>query len=349
MKNSCLALGLPLVGLLSLSLLGTGCPKDDFDLAGSLPENRAVTINVPGGGDGQALVGQRSDLYDTTYNISRGINGSVIWVLNLVRDISRAPPTRKDGDTRTWGPSEPSGLERISWRFVATKLDDGHYSFKLEGRPKGGSEEDFRIVLDGDITRGGNSASRGHGTLNLYFDKSQELEQKVCGNGNRDVLEGRATVNFVADADPKSVNVEFVDFRNKCDGDSVSRQMAKYVYVEASDGAGNFQFTAHGNIHKASENKPLIEEMTIRSRWAANGAGRSDLTVGEGEIPADMASANVTGNAVVVTECWDQMFETVFQTTLPEDLPQSFRDAIRPTDGQESACQYTEAQLPDAI
>jgi hypothetical protein len=185
--------------------------------------------------------------------------------------------------------------------------------------------------------------------MNVYFDQSQALEQKVCGNGNRDVLEGRAAITFAADANPKTVTVDFVDFRNLCDGADRPREPAKYLYAEADDGSGNFQFTAHGNIHREAENKPLVEDMTIRSRWTAAGAGRSDLTVGGGEVPADMQSLSVPGNSVIVTECWDNDFLTVFQTTEPEELPQQLRDAIRPTQGAQTDCVFAQAELPDAI
>lgn len=336
--------------LMSAALASTTACGRNVDLSDIIPEDKAVSINVPGQGGGQALLGARSDLYETTYNISRGVNGTVGFVLGLSRAISQQRPTSQEGDTYVWGPSEPNGLERISYKFTANKIEEGHYTFQLEGRPKGSSNDgDWKVIYDGDVTRGEANPRRGHGTLNLYFDNSQALEQKTCGNGNRDVLEGRAAIRFAADAEPKTLDVDFVDFRNTCDGESVTRQPAQYRYTEATDGAGNFQFSAHGNIHKANENKPLLEKMTIRSRWQGDGQGRSDVTVGEGEVPGDLTANNISGNSLIVTECWDAAFNVVFQTTEPNELPQALKDAIRPTEGTESACAYTVAELPSDI
>src|SRR5687767_11722610 len=95
----------------------SACGPKGVDLASAIPEDSAAKINVPGGGNGQALVGDRSALYEHTYNISRGINGGVGFVLALSRAIAKEEPTKVEGDTYTWGPSEPKGLERISYRF----------------------------------------------------------------------------------------------------------------------------------------------------------------------------------------------------------------------------------------
>jgi hypothetical protein len=271
-------------------------------------------------------------------------------MLGLSRAISQQQATKVEGDTYTWGPSTPSGLERTAWRFTAVKLAEDHWTFHLDGRPKSSSSDaDWKVVYDGDVTKGAQNPHRGHGSLNLYFDNAQVVAAKTCGNGNDDVLEGRAAITFAADAEPKTVTVDFTDFRNTCDANSPTRQPARYAYREATDGAGDFQFTAHGNIHKANENKPAIEKLTMRSRWQADGAGRSDVAVGEGDIPVDLAAASIVGNSVIVTECWDALFNVAYQTTEPTDLPQGLKDAIRPTEGNAASCAFTQAELPDDI
>ena len=338
-------------GAAALALVwASGCgQKDLLDFQGALPEDSEVAIKVPGSdGSGQPLLGSRSDFYDTTYNVSRGINGGVGWVLGLSRAISLQQPTKHEGNTFIWGPSQPQGLERISWRFTAEKLAERHWQFWLEGRPKAsGDEADFKRVYEGDVTRA-EGQRRGHGTLALFFDHSQELEGKVCGNGNRDVLEGRADVVFASDAEPRTVAVDFSEFRNRCD-DGAVREPAHYRYSEATDGAGDFQFSWRGNVHRLNENKPDAEKWTIRSRWMSSGAGRGDVTLGEGEIATDLAANNIMGNAIIATECWDEVFNVSYQTTEPTDLPQTLRDAIRPTEGDASACVFTQLELPDEI
>lgn len=327
----------------------SGCNRDDaVEFAGILPEDRHVSINVPGGGDGQALVGERSEFYETTYNVSRGLNGGVAWVLALSREISRLPPTSRSGDTYVWGPSKPEGLERISWRFTATKLEERHWSFFLEGRPKGSSaESDFKKIYEGEVTKAAGN-DRGHGTLAILFDNSQALEQKTCSASNRDVMEGTANVTWAADTEPRSVGIVFSNFRNACD-EGATRQPATYNYVEAQDGSGNFQFSLQGNIHKLVENKPGLERWTMRSRWMSEGKGRADVTLGEGEIPTDLTANGFTGNAIIATECWDDLFNVSFQTTEPTDLPQALKDSIRPTQGDPALCAYATLDLPTDI
>ena len=56
------------------------------------------------------------------------------------------------------------------------------------------------------------------------------------------------------------------------------------------------------------------EDVSIGSRWRETGAGRSDITIAGGSLPATIA-------VVEATECWGEDFSQVFYTDSVESKP----------------------------
>ena len=73
----------------------------------------------------------------------------------------------------------------------------------------------------------------------------------------------------------------------------------------------------------------LAEDVTVRSRWQSDGAGRSDAEARNG----DMGSAVGT-----VSQCWNTNFRNVFTTYV-------FGQAIA-TEGAAADCVYASASMP---
>jgi hypothetical protein len=120
------ACALALSAALGLTAFGVGCGQNDLRLG--VPGKGDVTLNVPGAStDGQALrVGDTSELYAATAKIASDVNGGVGFVFDLGDRIMALPPTDTDGETyAVWGPSEPRGLERNSFRFTVNKVAEG--------------------------------------------------------------------------------------------------------------------------------------------------------------------------------------------------------------------------------
>ena len=90
-------------------VLALGCAEQDEFLE-ALPTAGDVNITVPGQ-DAQALsLGETSDYYRMTRNVSRGVNGGIGGVFLLIERIVQSPASVREENFRQWGPSEPLGL-----------------------------------------------------------------------------------------------------------------------------------------------------------------------------------------------------------------------------------------------
>ena len=323
--------------LLSLSLIGalSACNANPFGSV--VPNNGQVRLNVPGASkDGtQALrAGGRSELYLSTLNIADSVNGGVGLVLGIVADISALPATETDGETyAVWGPSEARGLQRNSFRFTVNKVD-ASFEYKLEARAKDQTaEEDFVVAFEG--TAFPDEENRGHGNLDVHWGALRSLDATEC-------LLGDLHIDYAADEEPRRLDVSFSQVADACSDQTPTD--ASYHYLEAADASGQLDFAFRANLHKADDNKPEEEVFAVRSRWLADGRGRSDVRLSEGEIDDDLA-LHIPGTAATsadVVECWDASFALIFADTSPDELePYLGHEA----EGDVAGCAYADASF----
>jgi hypothetical protein len=237
-------------------------------------------------------------------------------VFSLSEQILALTPTETDNETyAVWGPSEPKGLERNSFRFTVNKVDDAQYTYKLEARPKAATEEsDFVIVWEGTSFPDG--ADGGHGDLDIHFGTL------------------------------RTIDVIFTGVANACNAEAPNN--ASYHYEETAEGAGLLDFVFVKNTHSDDENKPLAETSAVRSRWLADGQGRSDVRISGGEIPADLAAniPDTTATSADIVECWDAGFNVVYVDTNPDELePYLGYDE----EGDAAACAFTDASFAELV
>lgn len=302
-------IALPFAALATLVL--TAC-NAGADFRSAVPQRDNVQMRVPTS-DGQALtVGETASLYEDSVRIATSVNGGVGGAFDVIDAIiAQQPPTTVDDDTAVWGPSEPRGLERLSFRFTVLRIEEGHFSYLLEARARD-DDGDFTEVFTGEAFPNGNND--GHGTLSYNLGSLRGLA------GGEACLTGIIDVSYDAAAEPRSLDVVFTQVADECARERPSN--AHYVYAENLDHSGQMDFAFRKNIHRDDENKPLEEIMSVRSRWLASGAGRSDVQVSEGEIPADLA-ANIPGTtatSVELVQCWDDSFALVYGDTAPDEL-----------------------------
>ena len=328
----------------------TGCTNTlDDEYRAAVPAQSAVTIPVPGsakagtsssgiGSTSQALLGATSEYYETTLAYSTVVNGSAIALLGIIKAVTAQPSTSSTATTRTWGPGAPGGLDPLAYRLVVTKVATGQFTFSLDARPKASTADaDFLPILDGGITKG-TAVDTGNGTMTLHFDNTRKLRPDACEVG---------AIEFVFDntiASP-TLDVSFSKFANDnatnptCKTDMPTD--ATYHFSQDAAGNGNFVFAIAGDVDKHKDEMPAkLEELTIRSRWNASGAGRSDVRVSGGDVPGDLMSAGISMMDVTASQCWDTSFATVYETSAPAQLN------IVPTDGDPTKCAFTSAQLP---
>ncbi len=335
------------LALLGVLFLGACGAQGDFDSAKVVPGDKALRLDVPAGdattlvapaGDKDVLyaVGDTGRFYAMTLSVSRALNLQAIALVGVVRLIVHLPPTRDDGDTKVWGPYTPGGLEPATFRLTVHKAGTDQYTFKLEERPRASTAEaDYRVVLDGESEQV--AGDRGKGRITLDFDVARTIETTSCENG-------KATFFYDATQPARSIRIELRGYANKNDANPICRKEVPhdvdYAYTRESSGAGTFLFHVQTNVNDAGENKPLLEEVKIRSRWQADGAGRSDVSVTGGEVVQDLARAGLGVDKVTATECWGATFKVTHQTSAPEAVH------LFPSEGDPASCVFTAAELP---
>lgn len=297
---------------LALALLSAGttaaCIQQNDDphpVSKALPKAEDVRIKLPdSGSSSSSVVGELAEWYVATRDVTRGLNGGTAAVLVLVHTIVQFPPTSVDGDVYTWGPHHDA-LDPAEWRLIVHQLADGSYDWQLDGRNRTDGVE-FETIVDGNAVEGGT------GRFDLDFDVSERVNPREN--------DGRGQLGAVYDIPNRTLDLA-VDSIDDRDGTPTAIHY-DYRYAEATDGGGDMVFAIFGDTDDVG---PEPEEVTLRSRWQASGAGRADARVRGGD----------TGGEVTASECWDTRFLRVF-----------YGDSLAQTEGDASACVFADQDLP---
>lgn len=295
--------------MLCASLMIVGCGDvQENEFREGLPSKQMVQVKEPGGDKGQKLEsaevvalaqGQTSDLYKLTRGATVVVNGGTVFVLNLLEEITQHTPTTIEGDVAVWGP-HTDALSPTTWKLTVTKTADHSYSYKLEGKAKAAADSDFKTILSGSHTistdeQGNRLKDFGSGDMVLDWDAAQTLPEHGKEVGTAAIRYSRANAQAVASVE--------ADFRNVQDDQQPGKRVnANYRYKETPGAGGEFDFA----LDKDFDTDPArsqIEHLTIKSRWAQNGAGRADVKVTGGDVGVGEHTVN---------ECWDANFSSQF-------------------------------------
>mgnify|MGYP007011824552 CR=1 FL=1 len=348
MSTTTASAGRPLCGvLLVVSLLfgGSGCIEGTLGLSDSLnqlsryrsaiPDPQTLAIEVPHDeGRSNLRAGERGELYLMTYRISRGVNAHVGALLLTLRTIVQLPPTRVERNVRIWGPTEPRGLEPVSWRLMLTEGEPGRFVIELAGRPKDSpADTPWTPIISGESSLHGDALS-SVGTLVLDFDAHRSINPG-------EVRQGAISVAWDTTRANRGVDVAWMGFVDEWRHPFPD---ATYAYEEAPSGAGTFVYSAYHDIHGGDPQRRALERFDVRSAWQADGQGRALATLAGEDIEADLSALGSPEAQVTLHECWGRTFGVVYADTLPAAL----RGALYPEIGFESSCALTVEQLPAA-
>lgn len=268
------------------------------EFASAIPEPEEVDLRIPADPTPGALrVGETAEYYTVTYQITHRINGTVYMILSVLEDVTSVPPTSQTDTEAVWGPYTPA-LEPTSFMLVVTLVEEGVYDYVVNLRPRTSTDdEDWQAVLTG---RAQPDANEGEFTLD--FTTLSTL------NPNED-LQGQMTVSYEhAPLSWRSVEMSFINFLDPSENPGGTPTDVTYRYLEDEDTAGEFQFAYLQDVHNDSE-RPLPEEIQVRSRWQADGQGRADARVSSSEIAADLElHLGLEQDYVQASECWDAGF-----------------------------------------
>lgn len=256
------------------------------------------------------------------YGFTRAVRGSVnlvtAAVLGSAGVIVRTEPTSVQDGEATWGPYTDA-LEPVTYRFRVTRLARAEYDYVLEGRPRAShSDQDYRTVLRGHGF-GKRHAQHGEGDFTIDLDVARALDPFAHQNDSGTVhVAHHLPRDWAAGADdlPRRIVAEVTP-------DPALNPESFAIASDANaDGTGSLHVTARADVDDGKSTQ--LEDIAIESRWRGDGAGRADIVIAGGDVPADPGS-------VSAVECWGDDFARSYYADSLD---------IEPSEGQASACVY---------
>lgn len=268
--------------------------------------------------DGPAARGPYARWYAFTRVVRGGVNGVTAAVLGSVWAVVHSEPSSIENGEATWGPYTEA-LEPVTYRFRVTRVDDGVYDYVLEGRPKTASEGgEYLAVLTGR-GYGKRHDKHGEGDFTIDLNTARRLDPFAHADDSgsvRIVHQLPRDITSGGDALPRTLVAEV-----KPDP-AVNPESFSVTSTANEDGTGSLRVDAVGDVDdsKATE----LEDIMVDSRWRADGAGRADIDIAGGDVPAEPG-------VVTAVECWGADFMRSYYSDSLD---------IEPVEGDASACVY---------
>jgi len=317
----------------ALCVLGaTGCANSGDDeevlaIRQALPNKEALQIAGPETASAEPVVTHATaapqdapyaEFYVFTRGVRDGVNAVTAGVLGTVWFIVHTRPTSVESGKAIWGPYTDS-LEPASWRFSVTRVAENEYEYLLQGRPKdSSSEQDYATVLSG-IGYSNKDPKHGDGHFTIDLDTARALDpvkhQKDSGKITV-VHDLPPTVTEELAPLPRDIQVTLAP------SDSLAH--LEIVSIAREDQTGTLIVDGIADVDESKTT--ALEDVTVVSQWDAAGAGRSDVTLGSGDVPTEL-------DPLTLIECWD----THFKQSYYEDSADA-----KPAVGELSACAFAE-------
>ncbi|HEV8548642.1 MAG TPA: hypothetical protein VGQ57_06430 [Polyangiaceae bacterium] len=314
--------------LAATALQGCTLQKDDAstEFQEALPEQGSVSVDGPAavadmgtqsGTFGTRATGGPKDpafWYGFTRDVRDGVNVVTAVVLASVWAVVHTEPAEADEDHAVFGPYDGDALDPARYRLTVTRIGDHHFRYVLDGQKKSGG--DFLTVLDGD---GYSLASESHGDGQFVLDLGNA---KMLDPSRHEDDSGKVTVvhdlprdiGRRKDALPRTITASVVP-----DGGA----SFSVTSVAREDHTGELDVTAHADIDDS--HATALEDVAVVSRWRSTGAGRADVGISGGDLPAQGLES------VTAVECWGTDFSRVYYADSA---------GIEPTVGDPSECVY---------
>jgi hypothetical protein len=200
---------------------------------------------------------------------------------------------------------------------------EAEYDYVLEGRPKASSSDsDYRAVLSGH-GYGKRHDLHGEGEFTIDLDVARDLDPFAHADDSGTVrIEHHLPRDWKAgDYLPRTIVAEVTpDPELNPESFAVTSQANE-------DGTGSLHVTASADVDDtsgASAAPSALEDIVVASRFRADGAGRADIAIAGGDIPADPGK-------VSAVECWGADFMRSYYVDSLE---------LEPREGEPSACVY---------
>jgi hypothetical protein len=306
---------------LLLTLLACGLSNNDNGFGDDiLPKEEQLLVNLPIASEAAKSPDDPTtwaSFYDTTRNVTENVNGMITFVLGttwLVVHTQEPSWTDEAEQTAMWGPYKDSGLDPVSTGVWVKRNDDESWSWSLFQVPNGGTvEADAVAIVLGEVDAG-STRDDASGRFVIDFDAAAALDPSVH-------LVGK----FASEYDYDAEGVSALAMTEGYGLDVGPRYDAIYDYDEDYTGAGEMDLAYLADLNASGTD----EVVTLKSRWQADGMGRGDARILDGDLKADEVTAS---------ECWGTDFLTSYWV--------DSIDLHEPV-GEESVCAFTPASYAE--
>ena len=262
-----------------------------------LPDER-IQVNLPTSSDAAKDEPAWSEWYlftaGTTENINAMIGSVLFWVDTITHDY---PPTYLDTENNQaeWGPWS-TALDPVETLLrVAYDPSLDTHSWGFDQWPSDAESDQASSVIVGEVDAGATrDISSGH--FDVDFTAIHELDPTEFATGQFEVAYDIHDQGVTA-------TVGFIDFGP----DGIT---AEYTYDQTFEGEGRMDLVVHADINPES-GTGAEETWATMSRWTADGAGRVDILISDGDLGSDTAT---------IIECWSSGFEAVYHAESMGDL-----------------------------
>ncbi len=296
--------------------LATACGEpanqpDSSEYEAALPDER-ILIAMPMGGD--RALGATADTYLTTAEVTADVNGFIEEVLDSVSHVTDFEPTWTEDENKfLWGPWNEGGLDpNETALYVEYDEAADMYGWAVVQRPKGTTDDDWVGIIGGESFPGA-TEDEGSGFFAVDFDAIATLNPT-------ETAAGVFYTEYVVTAEGVEAEAGFEDFTD--DTTQPERLNAGYRFGQNAAGDGYMDLGYLADIH---EDGSAEETIVLRTRWQADGQGRGDMVVFDG----DLAPLAYQGS-----ECWDSSFAVVYEEN----------NADLTMNGDESLCAFGDAE-----
>jgi hypothetical protein len=304
--------------ILATATLASGC----FLLPGSelsevLPDER-IAINMPLASElSKDADKEWSTFYLWTAEVTEDVNWMAGIVLYWVDTITTQYPPSYVNDERSeaiWGPWTEGPLDPVQTQLrVNHDLDSDAYTWGFERWPKDQDADSGVSVVTGEIDPGA-TREVSSGRFVVDFDSIHEMDPT-------EEATGEFAVEYEIGTDGVSGTAMFADF-------GPTNIDAAYAYQQTYGGEGSMDLMVDSDLDP-SMGAGLSEQLTMHSRWMADGSGRADVMVRGGDLGEQVGYA---------TECWNSSFEAVYYA----------EDHTGFEEGDPSLCAFGDAEYTDA-
>lgn len=339
-----------------------GCEKDeggkgysDEDLArykSALPVRSTISMRNPPSSTAAAFGATAAMYPGFAVPVAMDINGLVGGTLDIIELIADQEPTLYDSEDLEfwWGPipDSDSALADDHWSlFIHDRINDADYNpasgdLRYEFaiiRGLGNDVASLTPILYGVATPVEGTPDEGVGAFVFDFDNNVLFED-TYNPGHGALTSGRMATIFAKGpddtnpaADVTFVIAAFRDFLPDDAGVGATAANVDYFWGNFTEGVNAFDFLDLEFAADVIDTSTAVEDMDMKLAFYNSGIGRAEVSVVNGDLATDTASA---------IECWDA---SVSQTYLSFSLDTGLGPVLQAETGLATDCVWDAAQF----